>query len=111
MSIEFVNAPSDNATNPVEFKFNISYNNTDDVNCIFLINEDPIAESINLNIANVSFIWDDLQDGNHNWSLSCNDLINSEASTEAYINGSFTIHEELSITTEEEIYMLGEEIE
>lgn len=96
-------------TNPIEFQFNISYLNLTNVICNLSIDNSLSSATTNILPKEKSLPWpDSLEDGNHSWELLCLDRTNQ--SEENSISGKFTINENFSLSLENKIYLLGEEI-
>jgi hypothetical protein len=104
-----INSPFDNAEigNPVEFDFNISYQDVENVSCELCVQgESSICEDFDVDSWN--YVWS-LPDGSYEWELHCEDKNNPEINTST-IKRNFQVDSEFYISDLRKIFLTGEEI-
>jgi hypothetical protein len=97
--------------NPIEFKFNISYINMEDLICDFLISGiSSYPEFLDFN-PNDTISLDDifLINGEYNWMIYCEDF--SNYSINETKEGSFFVNESFSVEIDKDVYIIGSDIE
>ncbi len=91
-------SPNGNS-NPLNFEFNISSNNTENLDCKFLVDGDLLSNDFEN-----KRIKQELSNGQHNWMLNCTDITN--LSIESVSIGDFNINENFSASVSKKIYLI-----
>lgn len=91
---------SPNGDNPLNFTFNISYNDASNLNCTFEILEDKMSNDTENKIITYDF-----SNGEYNWTLNCTDTNISITD----VASAFTINEGFSTSLSKEVYLLDGE--
>jgi hypothetical protein len=96
-----VSVPSGIEENPIHFSFNVTYNDTENLNCTLKINGEEKGYGLNYSLN------ENLENGTHNWEFICFDSSKPQI-TPAGETGSFSIAEGFSIEQSSELYLLKE---
>ncbi len=100
--INTIEKPLGDSDNPLNYVFNISYNDTSQLDCTFSI--DGVAFSTDLSDKNQLI---NLPNGHHDWVINCVDSQNPSITWGDL--GSFTINENFSTSFSKEVYLLDGE--